>query len=301
MAVCSSSGSGVAVSRFFETGLRDPAFGQALGLTVFPEWRRCGSILRDSEGRLMVAGVDGQNRARLARLNSDGLPDLDFGEAGETTGPTLSPSGGGVRDIHMDLAPNGDMLFAGDRFGVTVARFTERGERRQSFGRNGVVSLSGIRDSQLRLGRAESVQVDGQGRILIGGVKNGAMAIVALRPDGRLLRSFGKGGIVTRDVLETAVVEDLLVQPDGSIVAVGWASERCGRIAPACPFHMVATRYKSSGRSDTGFARRGVFLRRFGLASKATSVLNGRRGLTIGGYAETMDERREFLLVRLRR
>ena len=299
LAVCGASSMGVGVTRYSASGIVDTEFAQS-GLAAIPGLRRCGSVLKDESGRLVVAGVDGDNVVGLARLTADGGTDASFGSGGFVSGPGLSPSGGGLRDVHMDFAPNGDLIIAGDRFGVTVARYSRDGRLRKNFGDRGVLSLDGFGGDRMRMGRAETVDVDPGGRILIGGVNRKQISVVALKPDGRLIRGFGKQGMASRQVQRVSVVEDLKVKGNGSLVVAGWSRKKCPATTTFCRSSVLAARLTRRGRFDRRFGDNGVALRNIGTTSKATTVLTGRRGITLAGFAEVPGKRRQFMLLRLK-
>lgn len=299
VAVCSGSSAGVTVARYTAAGDRDPAFA-ANGIALIPQLRRCGAIVRDGRGRLVLAGMNADNVTGLARLNGDGSGDLSFGSGGTVSGPAFSPSGGGFRDVDLDLAPNGDLIIAGDRFGVTVARFTEDGARRPGFGENGVLRLDGFDHSPLRMGRAETVAVTSDGRILIGGINRKQMTVVALNPHGQPVRKFGKRGVASRKVRDVSVVEDLQIQSDGAIVTAGSTRNRCLVFRFNCDESVVVGKLSRRGKFDRRFGRKGLVIRSVGKKSRATTILTGRRGITVAGFAEVPDQRRQFMLLRLK-
>jgi len=298
-AVCSASSAGLGIGRYSASGTVDPEFGQS-GLATIPDLRRCGSILKDESGRLVIAGVDKDNVVGLARLTGNGEADGSFGTGGYVRGPGFSPSGGGLRDVHMDLAPNGDLVIAGDHSGVTVARYSRSGKLRKGFGDEGVVRLDRFHGSRLRMGRAETVDVDPGGRIVIGGVNRKQISVVALAPDGLPIRSFGEQGMASRKVQDVSMVEDLKVNRNGSVVVVGWSRRECPSTRTFCGTSTLAARLDRRGRFDLGFGGNGVVVRSIGSTSKATTVLTGRWGITLAGFAEVPGKRRQFMLLRLK-
>lgn len=297
--ICVSSTSGSTLVRYRGSGAVDPSFGDGGTITLDP-MDRCHSVLRDREGRLVIAGIDLDNYTHLARLTADGQIDGDYGESGFATGPRFSPSGGGVRRLDAAIAPNGDAVVAGDRFGATVYRVDSTGTLRQSFGEAGVLKLRGWRGEPF-LGRAEVVRIAPGGRIVVAGVSRKQMAYVVLDHHGDAIRSVGKRGLVRREVLGNSEIDDLRVLRDGRIVTAGTGRTGCESFAFECDFQTVVGRFLMNGRPDTTFGKKGMVIRRFGLRSRAASLLVGKDGYTVAGKAETRTDRDDFLLTRLRR
>ena len=108
-----------------------------------------------------------------------------------------------------------------------------------------------------RFQTANAVALTPAGRIVIAGsTSNGITsrsAVARFLRDGRLDDTFGDDGRVTTDVSPSGeqLTERLGEQPDGKIVAVGWAE---GSLVPA----FLVVRYTGDGRLDDGFDRDGV-------------------------------------------
>lgn len=151
---------------------------------------------------------------------------------------SLLAVGSGVRGAPGDL----DTTFSGDGRTMVDVGFAVTGE-------------SGRHDY------AQGVAIQPDGKIVLAGATavhpaNSASAddwaIVRLLRDGTPDATFGEDGIVTTNlgnVYEAA--EDLVIQPDGKIVAVGQMH--------GSPDATVAIRYTSDGELDPGFGDGGIF------------------------------------------
>jgi uncharacterized delta-60 repeat protein len=103
---------------------------------------------------------------------------------------------------------------------------------------------------------ASAVAVQPDGKIVVAGrsdnggkraVRSGAplddFALVRYEADGRLDRSFGRGGIVVSSLADGELIaEDVALQPNGAIVAVGGGSGS-----------FVVARYRADGHLDGTF------------------------------------------------
>jgi uncharacterized delta-60 repeat protein len=129
-----------------------------------------------------------------------------------------------------------------------------------------------------------------------------ALALAAVLPagaaaDARPDRSFGDGGYATlRLPGKTTLAYDAAVAPGGKIVVAGQASTRSG------DSQVVVARYRSDGRLDRGFGKRGVFQTDFPAnrgpyLGTAVVVEEGtRKPVVAGGYGQG-----SMLLMRLTR
>ena len=128
------------------------------------------------------------------------------------------------------------------------------GELDPSFGDGGIVTTSIGSDSG-----ANAMAITRAGRILVAGwASNGTdrdFALARYKPDGRLDRSFGSGGVVTTaigsfDDVATAVA----IGPRGRIVVAGWAAKDL--YSP----ELALARYKRNGRLDRSFGSGGTVM-----------------------------------------
>jgi uncharacterized delta-60 repeat protein len=170
------------------------------------------TIVRQPDGRLLIGGefseVDGFQRSRIARLNSDGTVDETFDPTG---------TGGSTPEVYACvLQDDGKILIAGDFTSVNgtargrIARLNSDGSLDASFatgaGANDVI-------------RSLSLQMDG--RVVIGG-DFGSYAgtprphIARLNADGGLDTSFDPGSGASGGVIHA-----VLVKPDGGVLIGG--------------------------------------------------------------------------------
>jgi uncharacterized delta-60 repeat protein len=137
---------------------------------------------------------------------------------------------------------------------ASIARYGPDGALDSSFGENGVVTgqASGLSE-------ANTVAIQADGAILVGGVvgatgapdeaRGGKFGLARYLPNGTLDPSFGISGVVRTEFCSepaAGTVNDLAIQADGSIVAVG--SIRCGENRS-----LAMARYLPDGKPDSTF------------------------------------------------
>jgi uncharacterized delta-60 repeat protein len=194
-------------------------------------------LLPERGGRVVVdaTGPFGrkQIRVRLFRLRADGAPDRSFGDRGrvEFSAPEL-PSG-------VALAPGGAILLGGTTCcslrRVFVERVTAGGRLDRRFDRTAAGSARRL----ARLGGYPNLATilplpDGQ-VVAVGSSEGRQGFYLRLKPDGRLVRSFGRRGLVRLPFL----VYSAALGGGGSVFAAGSGNH--------------AYRVLSDGRTDPAF------------------------------------------------
>ncbi len=176
---------------------------------------------------------------------------------------------------------------------ASIARYGPDGVLDPSFGGNGIVTgqASGLSE-------ANTVAIQPDGATLVGATgapgeaRGGKFAVARYLPDGSLDLSFGSGGVVrTEFCAEPAAgtVNDLAIQPDGRIVAVG--SARCGENRS-----LVVARYMADGRPDPTFREGWVA---FDLPRRAHEELRGVALQSDGKIVAVGGATGKFLTIRL--
>jgi uncharacterized delta-60 repeat protein len=180
------------------------------------------------------------------RLLPDGTLDPTFGSGGRAR----AMFAGSAYAEDLAARPRGKIVIAGTRAQIepwrsviAVARFRADGTLDDTFGGDGKVTTSfpGFPE-------ARAVALQPNGRIVVAGTDGPDFVLVRYLRTGALDPSFGIRGRVTtvlpRDT-QTAVAEDLAIDPDGRIVVVGTLSWRT----------IVVARYLPNGKLDPTFGR----------------------------------------------
>lgn len=278
-------------------GELDPFFSRDGIQTAFPNGAVADAVEIDHHGRIVVAGytlADHPDIA-IARFTASGTLDTAFGDGGKVITDL------GANDYAFDLAilDDGGIVVVGERQAaatdrVVVQRYRPNGTLDPNFGDGGTI-LAGF---GRRFQSANAVAIAPGGRIVVAGyTSNGSTsrsAVSRYLTDGRLDRSFGQDGRVTTDVSPSAEqFTDVVVQPDGRIVAAGWAELS---LVPA----FDAVRYTASGERDPTFHDDGIV--RVDVspgADKALGLALQRDGKLVLVGAAAAGERNEWGLVRL--
>ncbi len=264
----SQFGGALQLVRYNADGTLDTTFGDGGRVISTPQNLRgtLGGVALQDDGKIVVAGSLGagfQTRFMVARFNTDGTLDTSFGEDGfnNTAVDAFSST---ARDLV--ILPDGKILAGGDSNGeeeLAVVRYNSDGTVDSSFGTDGVTltDVAGVREDDQ--GHAIAVQADG--KILLGGASDtdngtffgGGFEFALLRYDanGLLDTTFGDDGIVltefdsTPDNFQGDFLREIIVQPDGRIIAVGSSD---GEDA------LAIARYNTDGSLDSTFGTDGL-------------------------------------------
>lgn len=320
-------GDDVALARYTPRGRLDPRFSKdgKVRTDLSEDLDAAYAVVRQDDGKLVVAGTTGSESSPLGddfllvRYRRNGSVDRSFGDQGIVK-TAFQPYP--LEDVAYDLAiqPNGKLVVVGrsmvydgvccSRRDMAVARYLPDGSLDPSFSGDGMTTTD-FDDSAYDEARAVAVQ---RGRILVAGTTGSAndFALARYRRNGELDESFSADGKVTTSFGTSDdsrfcsdagddIVDDIVIQPDGKIVAVGYSRQ--------CQGAFGAARYLPDGRLDRSFGREG----RSVILSEAKPVLgwvtqavvNRDGSILVGGNALGTDSRRyepdsDFALARLR-
>ena len=305
-----AAGPDFALVRYDREGSPDASFGAAGTVrTAFPGAASAAvfGVALQPDGKVVAAGTVIRAGTlhfdvALARYLPHGSLDETFGAEGREL--VVLPRDSSWA-LGVAVQPDGKIVVAGSRFetggftgdyhGFLLARLLRDGLSDPSFGAGGVVST--------RVGAgglATSVALRPDGRIVAGGSTLGHwtdagsprqhFALARYLPDGTLDGSFGAGGIVTTAVASDAAVEDLVLRPDGRILAAGsTASEP------------VLAAYRPDGSLDRSFGRSGRVRTPLGDGhgeAHAVALQPDGKAVVAGESYDSARERLEFALVR---
>jgi len=275
----SGSNSDFAVARYYSDGTLDPSFDSDGKLvTDFGSDDQSRDIVIQPDGNIIVAGYasnGSNNDFAVARYNPDGSLDTSF----DTDGKVITDFIGGEDSGNaVALQTDGKIVVAGggsDLF--TVARYNPDGSLDTDFDGDGKVTTDlGTNDD------AYGLAIQSDEKILVGGmVYNGTnfdFALVRYNPDGSLDTSFHTDGKVTTNLGKQDMIQDVAIQSDGKIVAVGQTGD-------INDFDFAVVRYDSSGNLDTSFSTDGIVTTDFNDKDYGTGVVIQADGkIVVVGY-----------------
>lgn len=213
------------------------------------------AVALQGDGKIVVAGkakdTSGDWDFALARYNADGSLDRNFSGDGKL----MVDFGGGRDDFAADVAvqADGKILVAGTvHTGLVtefaLARYHSNGTLDTGFGVNGLVT-SKVGSSSAT---AASLVIQSDGRIVVGGTASTGdsdFALVRYNSNGTLDTSFNGSGIQLTDTPfadKANVLNSILLQPDGRIVAAGYTYDGLYN-------QFMLARYNGNGALDDTF------------------------------------------------
>jgi uncharacterized delta-60 repeat protein len=236
------------LARYTPTGRPDASFdGDGSLVRDFGGEQRISSLVRGASGRVIVA-VHATHRLILAAYTASGRPDARFGQRGTVVRRTP-----GIEWREAVAGPGGTIVVSGARvvtghaqgYKLAVARYRADGRPDRTFGGDGLVVMA----TRPHWAGAIKPRVRPDGRVLLGmhghlsPAAGGGFAVIQLRRNGSLDRTFGTGGVAFAPV--GFGVHAMDVDSRGRIVAVGRTQDLRD---------WVVARFTAKGRRDRSFA-----------------------------------------------
>jgi uncharacterized delta-60 repeat protein len=280
--MCAAVLGGPARAHATSAGTLDPAFGVGGRVAVRDVSQLGSAVVIQPDGRIVVAGGPSTG-ITLNRYLADGTPDATFGTGGLVTTPFAQTT----RATSAVLQADGKIVVAGssvtpDNF-FALVRYLPNGSLDLGFDSDGRVTTDfpGLDDY------AFALALEPDGKLVAAGTSTTEFALARYLTDGSLDAGFGTGGLVTTAFpAASAEAHAVVVQPDGTIVAAGFAS---GQLALA--------RYLANGTLDTTFGTGGRVTTTVGTSAEARALVRQADGkLVVAGRA--FDGIESFVLAR---
>ena len=218
-------------------GDRDASFGDN-GQVILSLGASSGAdaIVAQSDGKVLVAGTSSAAKGfTLVRLNSNGSLDETFGTRGVANAAFSTLGGGGSHA--MVLQPDGKIVVGGaseqafnapDKSQFALARFNPDGSLDAGFGASGTVTTPAGTSASI-----DAVALQSDGKIVVAGtsvVADGSTHLIVARytSNGQLDGTFSSVGVAVAPFGLPAVAGSIVVQPDGTIVAIGGTDFKAG-------------------------------------------------------------------------
>ncbi len=235
-------------------------------------------LATQKDGRVVVVGYSGPNML-VMRLGTNGSGGTSF-HAGRGVATAAAVQGDGKIVVAGRASDSASTPVNGD---MVLKRFNANGSPDRAFGSGGTVRARGT--------VANAVSIGPGGVIVLAGAVQASdgtsrVALARFRPNGARDNKFGSAGFAVEDLGRFSVAYGVRVQSDGKIVFAGDQRPDL-RVTNA-----LIARVTASGRLDTGFARRGVYLYlhpKGGAASSFRAVALDSAGRIVagGGDVET--------------
>jgi uncharacterized delta-60 repeat protein len=300
-----SPNSDFALARYNPDGSLDPSWGNGGKVTtdLFGNTDFAFDAVLQPDGKVVAVGetfdpTTGLDFA-LARYNRDGSLDASFGAGGKVRTDFF---GNFDQAFAAALQPDGKIIAAGfianpdaGHTDFALARYNRDGSLDTSFGSGGKVTTDFLNSAD----EAFAVAIQADGKIVLAGEATSdprfltMFALARYNRDGSLDTSFGSGGKVTTGVGLLSRAFDVVIQPDGKIVAAGDGVGGDGHLGA----DIALVRYNPNGSLDAGFGSGGVVTRDvFGRFDGARAVALQRDGkIVVAG--ETDRGREDFDVV----
>jgi uncharacterized delta-60 repeat protein len=243
-----------ALVRYATDGTLDPTFGRS-GKTTTNLTRGfdvATAVVLQTDGKIVVAGQAGRRfdiRFGLARYNADGALDPSFSDDGKLV-TNFTPGTDFAWDVTLEadgkiVAAGFAAAGSGGKF--ALARYNADGSLDDTFSGDGqlTTNLSARPDSATAVAIQSDAKIVVAGAANIGSISSGDsfFALARYNSDGTLDSTFaGDGTAVTNFTPRPDHASDLVLQPDGKIVATGRAAGRFG-----------VARYNGDGTLDSTF------------------------------------------------
>ncbi len=257
-------------------------------------------VVVQSDHRILVAGTTDNGTSDdflILRYTSAGVLDATFsGDGIQTT--SFGAGDDKANDIAMDyagriVAVGSSEVGAGNRF--AIARYLSNGTLDNAFDSDGMV-LTSFSTGNNDVAVAVAIQTDN--KIVVGGLRESSavngFGLARYNTNGSLDNSFDGDGLVTTeiDTASGSELHDVIVQPDGRIVAVGRTLRPISQIAVA--------RYLSNGALDTTFNSTGILAASLTAGSDvAFGVAYDQGRLVITGHAVGTSSTYDLALARI--
>lgn len=251
----------ILVVRYNIDGSLDSTFGSS-GIVTTDLGANDGAqaVALQADGKIVVAGNGSPNNESgftVVRYNTNGSLDTTFGSGGIVTTST------GQFSIAQGLAIQSDgkiVVTGSGGLGITVVRYTTDGSLDNTFNDDGITREIPPGFEVLRSNVAWGVALQADGKILVVGesadhsqnIGTDDFLLLRYNPDGSLDSTFdGDGLVLTAFAIRQNSARDIVVQPDGKILAAGPSFQDNGSV-------VAIARYNTDGSLDTSFDSDGI-------------------------------------------
>lgn len=291
------------LARFTTSGALDTTFDtDGVVITDLGGSDFASAIALASDGKLVVAGLKDFSVWAIVRYTTTGALDTTF----DVDGIAITSSINAFQPPDVAVYTDGRVVVVGS---PDVIRYQSNGAIDLTFGGgDGRVPVFG-----------RAVAIEGGGKIVVGGGNNDPggrfdFAVTRLQIDGTLDTSFGTGGTVQTDFgyappvspgnesYTTDTLRDIVLQPNGKIVAVGNVASN--QYSGSEPTHTAVVRYTANGVLDTTFNGNGIVRTNFPFNdvvdfAEAVALQSDGNIIVAGAYSDVYLAE-DFMILRIR-
>lgn len=254
-----TSGGDFVLRRFNLNGKIDSTFGaNGTVVTDFGTSADAARALAIAPGGLIVAAGDSGGNFAFARYLANGQLDTNFAQAGRQLFG-LGTGSNGLGDVAVES--DGRIVAGGAEGGsVVLVGLTSAGEADGTFGKGGLVTVSGIvaRQDTGQADRTEGLALQGANILVANRTADGHFGLVRLTAAGTVDKSFGTNGLATANFGGDDDADSIVVQSTGDLLVIG-TSLQAGTADTA-----VAA-FDANGKPLTTFGTNGKLLQPAGL------------------------------------
>ncbi|MFN0030841.1 MAG: delta-60 repeat domain-containing protein, partial [Flavobacteriales bacterium] len=242
-----------AVVRYNADGSADDTFDGdgALSTSIEVGGDEARSVIIQSDGKIVVGGFSFDSMTRefcIVRYNTDGSLDNTFDTDGIVTTSISAFDDAGYAiakqsDGKFVLAGYRSGLSIGETYDFAIVRYNTDGSLDSSFDGDGI-AITSIGTSATSSDEAHAVAIQSDGKILVAGHADDDFAIARYNADGSLDNSFDSDGTVTTAIgalYSDDLIEAIVLQSDGKIVAAGHSSDNDEYVFAVARYHNMGT------------------------------------------------------------
>lgn len=240
------------------------------------------AIQVQKNGKIVIAGDSYANRAiNVIRLNANGTFDPSFTDGVHGAGKVMIKFALTASCKGLAIQNDGKIVVCGNIAGFfSVLRLQSDGALDLNFGPFGlgyVPIISG------KVAGANSVIVQSNGKIVVGGFSDNSFALARLTSDGSLDTSFNGKGFIETSIDKKAVIQSVTIEStDNKILVAGFSVTG--------PMRYVLARYNPNGTLDKTFGNQGIIFTNFEqtfLGDVANSITfdKSTNKIVVAGYA----------------
>lgn len=235
------------------------------------------------------ANINGNNSGMLARYTSLGSVDTTFA----TSGIVALSLGNKTQFIDSTILASDNSIYttgsaADNSPNLLVAHYSSTGSADFTFGSTGATgpgyTITTLGDSSV----GNSIGLQSTGSIIVGGLQNVSGFIQGFvaryTSNGVLDNTFGSNGITNISLNSYTTINDIVIQSDDKIVAVGTTQDAITGIN-----QLLIVRLNSDGSFDNSFGASGIATTSVGTVTVANTVeLQSTGAIIAGGSSDTM-------------